>query len=163
MPDKSQSILLGGAAIGIAAAMINLIPTIGGCIACLLYIAAGVVAVWHYTDRHQLTVKGGQGAGLGALAGLVAGAVAFVIQLLFQVIGLTPSWRVQMEQQFERSGMDPAQIEEILQTLSSPLVMVGIILAGLVVDAVLGAIGGAIGASMFKRESGAAPAREDVL
>lgn len=151
MPDKTQSILLAGISVGIAAAVLALIPSIGGCIACLAYLAAGVVAVWHYTDRHQLTVRGGPGAGLGALAGIAAGIVAFLLQLLFQSVGLMPNWRVAMEQQFERSGMDPAQIEEITQMFSSPLVMIGIILAGLVIDAALGAIGGAIGASMFKR------------
>lgn len=163
MPDKSQSILLGGAAVGIAAAIVNLIPTIGGCVACLFYVGAGIAAVWHYTDRHQLTIMGGQGAGLGALAGIVAGVVAFLLQLLFQVLGLAPSWRVAMQEQFDRSGMDPAQIEEIMQTLSSPLVMTGIILAGIVVDAVLGAIGGAIGASIFKRDSGPGPEQRETL
>lgn len=158
MPDKSQSILLGGAATGIAAAIINLIPTVGGCIACLLYIVAGIVAVWHYTDRHQVTITGGQGAGLGALAGIVAGAVAAAMQLLFQVIGLAPDWRTAMEQQFDQSGMDPAQMEQMLEWMSSPLFVVAIILIMLIVDAILGAIGGAIGASMFKRESGRADA-----
>lgn len=154
MPDKSQSIILAGAAVGIGAAILNLVPTVGGCIACLAYLGAGILAVWHYTDRHQLTLKGGQGAGLGALAGVLAGIVAFVLQLLFQTIGLAPDWREAMEEGFANSNMDPAQIDEIMQTMSSPLVMVGLVVVGLILNAVIGAIGGVIGASLFKKDAG---------
>ncbi len=154
MPEKGQSILLGGAAVGIAAAIVNLIPTVGGCISCLLYIAAGIVAVWHYTDRHQLTITGGQGAGIGALAGIVAGVAAGVLGYVFQLIGIAPDWRTAMEQGFDQSGMDPAQMEQMLEWMSSPLFMIGIILVSLIVAAILGAIGGAIGSSLFKRGTG---------
>lgn len=153
MPDKSQSIILAGVAIGIAAAILNLIPTVGGCVACLIYLGAGMLAVWHYTDRHQLTLKGAQGAGLGALAGVLAGIIAFVLQLLFQAVGIAPGWREAMERGFENSNMDPAQIEEIMQTMTSPLVMIGLILVGLILNAVVGAIGGVIGASLFKKDT----------
>lgn len=151
MSDKSQSIVLAGVSVGIAAAILNLIPVAGGCLACLVYLGAGVVAVWHYTDRHHVTLKGGEGAGLGALAGILAGAVSFALQWLFQAIGLAPNWRVAMEEQFEQSGMDPAQMEQIIEMLSSPLVMIGIVLGMLIIYAILGALGGVMGASFFKK------------
>ncbi len=151
MPNKSQSIFLAGAAIGVLAAILGLIPAIGSCLACIAYICAGVLAVWHYTDRHQLTVKGGQGAGMGALAGIVAMAVASIISFLFMAIGLTPPLRQLIEDQLDSSGMDPAQAEQIMEMTSSPLFIIGVFLVALVIYAILGAIGGAIGASVFKK------------
>lgn len=151
MSTKSQSIFLAGAAIGVLAAILGLIPAVGGCLACIAYIGAGVLAVWHYTDRHQLTLKGGQGAGMGALAGIVAMAVASILSFLFMAFGLTPPLRQLIEDQLDSSGMDPAQIEQIMEMTSSPLFIIGVFLVALVIYAILGAIGGAIGASVFKK------------
>lgn len=151
MPSKSQSILLAGAAIGVAATILALIPVIGSCLACITYIGGGVLAVWHYTDRHQLTLSGAQGAGMGALAGIVAMAVAGILQFLFMSMGLTPPFREVIADQLDTSGMDPAQADQILAMASSPLFIVGVVLVALVVYAILGAIGGAIGASLFKK------------
>ncbi len=151
MPNKSQSIILAGAAIGVAAAILGLIPAIGSCLSCIAYICAGLLAVWHYTDRHNLTLKGGEGAGLGALAGIVAMAVASILGFLFMAIGLTPPIRQVIEDQLDASGLDPAQAEQIMEMASSPLFIVGIFLVALVIYAILGAIGGVIGASVFKK------------
>lgn len=154
MPNKSQSILLAGAAIGVAAPILGLIPGVGSCLACIAYILAGLLAVWHYTDRHHLTITGGQGAGLGALAGIVAMAIASILGFLFMSIGLTPPWREAFEEQLDASGMDPAQIDQFMEMASSPLFIVGFILLGLVIYAIMGALGGVIGASVFKKGDG---------
>lgn len=154
MPNKSQSIFLAGAAVGVAAVLASLIPTAGDCLACLLYVAAGLVAVWHYTDRHQLTLKGGQGLSLGALAGLVAGSVQTVLDQLFVGIGIKPSWREEMQQGFDQSGMDPAQMDQVMAWFDSPFAFIGIVAIGLVIGAIAGGIGGAIGANVFKNEAG---------
>lgn len=151
MPSKTQSILLAGVAVGIAAALFSLIPVAGSCLACIAYICAGLLAVWHYTSTHQLTLTGGQGAGLGALAGIAAMIVASALGFLFSAIGLTPGWQELMMQQLEASGMDPAQQEEMAELFSSPLVWIGMFLLGLIIYAIVGAIGGAIGASIFKK------------
>ncbi len=150
MPDKSQSILLAGAAVGVAATLVSLVPVVGGCVACLIYIGAGVMAVWHYTDRHQLTIGGGQGAGLGALAALVAMVVSGLLSFLFTTIGLTPPLRQVISEQLSTSGLDPAQADQFMEMASSPLFIVGVILFVAVIYALLGALGGAIGASAFK-------------
>jgi len=151
MPSKSQSILLAGVAIGVAATLLSLIPGIGGCLACLTYIGAGILAVWHYTDRYRLTLQGGQGAGMGALAGIVAMATASILSFLLMTTGLTPPWRQVIADQLNTSGMDSAQAEQIMEMMSSPLFIVGVIMVALVVYVLLGAIGGVIGASVFKR------------
>jgi hypothetical protein len=151
MPSKTQSILLAGVAIGVAAALFSLIPMAGSCLACIAYLCAGLLAVWHYTNTHQVTITGGQGAGIGALAGIVAMIVASILGYLFMAIGLAPNWQDMMMQQLEASGMDPEQQEQMAEFFSSPLVWVGFILLGLVLYAIIGAIGGAIGASVFKK------------
>lgn len=162
MPSKIQSILLAGAAIGVLAALFSLIPMAGSCLACIAYLAAGVVAVWHYTSTHQLTITGGQGAGLGALAAVMAGIVAAVLSYVFSAIGLMPNMQEMMRAQFESSGMDPDQIEQMIAIFESPLVIAGLYLVGLAVNAIVGAVGGAVGASIFKK-GGAAEARSDVF
>lgn len=154
MPTKSQSIVLAGVAIGVAAAILALIPSVGSCLACIAYICAGLLAVWHYTDRHTLTLKGGQGAGLGSLAGIVAVVVAAVLGYLFSFIGLTPPFRQAMEEQLSASGMDPAQMEQFMELMSSPLFFVGMTILGIIIGAIGGAIGGVIGASVFKKGDG---------
>lgn len=154
MPNKSQSVFLAGAAAGVAAVLSGLIPTVGECLACLAYIAAGLVAVWHYTDRHQLTMKGGQGLSLGALAGLVATLVQTVLEQLFVLIGLKPTWLEEMRRGFEQSGLDPAQIDQMQELMSSPFAVVGVILIWLVLGAIAGAMGGVIGANIFKSDTG---------
>lgn len=151
MPNRSQSIILAGAAAGVAAVLTGLIPAFGDCLACIILIAAGMLAVWHYTDRHHVTVTGGQGLLLGALAGLIAGGVQTMVAALFTRIGVTPGWQEELRRGFEESGMDPTQIEQIQQMLSSPAAYVGILVFGLFVTAVAGGIGGAIGAAAFKR------------
>lgn len=151
MPDKTPSILLAGIAVGVAATVLNLVPVVGSCLACLAYIGAGLLAVWHYTDRHRITLKGGQGAGIGALAGLVAMVTASLLQFVFMMIGVQPSLREMVSDQLDMSGLDPAQVEQIMNMVESPFFIVGILLVATVIYAILGAIGGAIGASLFKR------------
>lgn len=153
MPNKSQSILLAGAAIGVAAPILALIPAVGSCFSCIAYVCAGLLAVWHYTDRHNLTLKGGEGAGLGALAGIVAMAVASLLSFLFTAIGLTPPIRQVIEDQLDASGVDPAQAEQIMEMASSPLFIVAFFIVALIIYAILGAIGGVIGANVFKKGS----------
>jgi len=151
MPSKTSSIFLGGLAIGVAAIVLGLIPIVGGCLACIAYLGAGMLAVWHYTSMNELTLTGGQGAGMGALAGTVASVVGTIIQQVLSRIGLLPDWQDAMIEGLEQSGMDSGQVDQWIETLTSPLALVGLTVVGILFAAILGAIGGAIGASMFKK------------
>lgn len=151
MPSKTQSILLGGGAIGVAAALLSLIPIAGGCLACLTCIAAGVLAVWHYTDTYNLTITGGQGAGMGALAGIVALVVSGLIGFVFQAIGLMPSFSEAFEQGVSQGNTDPEQAEQIIEFITGPAGIATFIVVGLILYSILGMIGGVIGASVFKK------------
>ena len=151
MPSKTQSIVLGGLAIGVANVMLGLIPIAGGCLVCLAYIGAGLLATWHYTTVNELTITGGQGAGVGALAGIVAVVIGTIISLILSKLGITPDTMEAMRKGFEQSGMDPSQQEQLIELFSSPLAYAGLIFLGIIIGSLLGAAGGAIGASMFKK------------
>ncbi len=164
MQSKVQSILLGGIAVGLIASLLSIAPVLtgqssssplgiaAGCLACLAYGGAGLLAVWHYTNTYELTIPGGKGAGMGAAAGFVAAAVSTTMTQLAMAVGLTPSMEDQVRASMEANpNADPAQIEQMTQMFSSPGFMVGAVVVGLVLAAVMGVVGGAIGASVFKK------------
>lgn len=165
MPSKTQSILLGGVAAGIVALLFGQLSNVNqslgmvaSCLSCLVYIGAGLLAVWHYTNEHQLTIAGGQGAGMGALAGLLAGLVAGLIAYLLIAMNIVPGPEEVLERMRNQPGMDEMTDEQLASTqrmiglFAGPLGMI----VGAVIGAILGAIGGAIGAAVFKK-GGEAP------
>lgn len=109
------------------------------------------MAVWHYTSTNELTLASGQGAGMGALAGVVASVIGSILQQTFSALGILPDWRDAIVEGLEQSGMDPSQVDQWVETLTSPLAFIGLMLVGILFAAILSAIGGAIGASMFKK------------
>ncbi len=162
MPSKVQSILLGGVSMGVAVAIFNFIPVVGGVLCCVAVIGAGVLAVWHYTNTYHLTITGGAGAGMGVLAAIVAAVVSSLLNALFTLVGLAPGWgemREQMMEGMQRGAGDPEQMETFRQLFESVWFVPGIILCSIVIYALLGAIGGAIGAASFK-QGGDTPAAE---
>ena len=153
MPGKTQSIVLGGvvaAVLGALAAILN-IPVLSNCLGCLAYLAAGLIAVWHYVETYTLTISGGTGAGMGAGAGAVAGIVGALISFVLQAIGLVPSFSQGIDQAISQGQLPADQAETVRAVFESPFFYVGIIVFALIIGAIMGAIGGAIGASVFKR------------
>jgi hypothetical protein len=121
-------------------------------LSCLFMIAVGMVAVWHYTSTHGLTIPGGTGAGMGAGAvalGVLAGAL---LSFLLVAAGVMPDPQQAALLEMERQGLPEEQIE-LAMRFANPLI--GTVIA-LVLGALMGAIGGAIGAAVFKR-GGAEP------
>lgn len=150
MPAKTHSIILSGVAIGVLASLLSLIPVVN-CLACLAYVGAGLLAVWHYTSTYQLTIPGGKGAGMGALSGLIAAAVAQAIAFLLSQLGLAPSMEEAITQALETGMADPDQVDQIRAFVTSPGFLVGALLFSALIAALLGVLGGAIGASVFKK------------
>lgn len=162
MPSKLPSILIGAAVYAVLAILFSFVAqaggtvaqVVGGCAVCLTAIVGPLVAVWHYTSTHSLTIPAGGGAGLGAAAGALGAVLGGILGLLLQAIGLLPDAEAQLAQSramMLEQGMDPAQIDQQLEmasAFSNPVI--GIVI-GIVVGAVVGAIAGAIGASVFKK------------
>ena len=161
MPSKSRSILIGAAVAAVLAFIQGFLAVGGGTsgqylgsLLCCLVAAAGAgTAVWHYTTTHNLTIPAGTGAGLGAAAVSAGYLVAYLIGVVLQAVGLRPSNAELLEQgrqQMIDQGMDSALVDQgmgVAEMASGPL---GAAIT-LLVMAVLGAIVGAIAASVFKR------------
>ena len=162
MPTKLPSIAIGAAVYAVLAVALSFVAlsggavaqTVSGCAICLAAIVGPLVAVWHYTSTHRLTIPAGSGAGIGAASGALGAIAGGAIGLLLQAVGLLPDAEAQLARSREMmldSGMDPAQIDQQMEmagAFSNPVI--GIVI-GIVIGAVVGAIAGAIGASVFKK------------
>lgn len=163
MPSKTQSILLG-AAIGTVLGLVQLFLASNGgtagqylssAVCCLTAVFGAGGAVWHYTSTHRLTIPAGTGATMGSAALVLGAVVSGAIGWLLQLVGVVPSDEVLLERARQQAleqnpNLEPEQLDQIMQfteTMSGPLGMV----AGIVVMALLGAIVGAIAASVFKK------------
>ena len=161
MPSKSRSVLIGAAVAAVLALVQVFLAISGGTagqylsslVCCLVAVAGAGTAVWHYTTTHRLTIPAGTGAGLGAAAVAAGYLVAYLVGEGLQALGVTPSDAEVIErsrQQLVDQGMDPAQVDQGLQMaelFSGPLGAA----VSLLVLAVLGAVAGAVAASVFKR------------
>jgi len=156
MPDKKQSILLGSLITGLlSTSYLGFINVL----CCLGVIAGAMAAVWHYTSTNELTLKTGEGAGMGALTGLVGYIVGTLLTLLLMSMGIRHDLAIN-EYMLDRFGenMPPEQYDMMLAQIEKPFTIGGwlgdnmltIVLSALVIVA-MGAIGGTIGAKMFKK------------
>ena len=153
MPSKTPSILIGAAvyvALSLLVAFLQLTGILAGALGCLIIFSAGLVAVWHYTSTHHLTIAAGQGAGMGALAGLAGALVGGVIGLALISVGILPDQIELARRQLEAQGLSGADMEQALamaETFSNPVIGLAI---SAVVGALFGAASGALGAVLFK-------------
>ncbi len=155
MPSKTQSIIIGAVVYIVLGVLIQVLFQGGGPVAgilgCLVSLSSGLVAVWHYTTTHNVTIPAGQGAGMGALAGLAGALIGVVIGFLLISAGILPEPLEAARLQLENSGLSDAEIDNamaVAERLSNPAIS-GVIAAA--VGALLGAISGAIGAVVFKK------------
>ncbi|MFQ5570824.1 MAG: hypothetical protein ACE5G0_14165 [Rhodothermales bacterium] len=156
MSEKIPSILIGGVATGVVAVLLS-IPQNQclGCVVCLLYAGAGVLAVWHYTKEHSLTMTGGEGAGIGAMAGIVAGIIVIILSLIFRAIGLLPGPEeiiTQLEESGQFDQLSDDQLDMVMGILDFMMGVGGYVLT-IVFSVIMAVIGGIIGASIFKKGS----------
>lgn len=162
-PSKNSSIAVGIAVyvvLGLVAAFITFsggaaTQTLGGLLSCLVGIAAPVVAVWHYTSTHSLTIPAGAGAGLGAIASSVGAVLSGILSWTFQRIGIFPTTAEMMEQQRDQmiaQGMSPEDVDGMMEMFGGMgdnlMLQLGM---GVVFGALFGAIAGAIAAAIFKK------------
>ena len=156
MPSRTQSILIGGLVAGILSTsilgMINIL-------CCAGVIIGAIVGVWHYTEEYGLTIPSGQGALIGALCGVLGAIIAGVLNQLLIAIGLDAATALQ-ESLMQNFGMSAEQLEQMRQMQQAQqgnaLWAIAGTLFNMVLFAIFGAIGGAIGASVFQKGSGEA-------
>ncbi len=153
MPSRTQSILIGGLVVGLlSTSVLGLINLL----CCAGVVIGAVVGVWHYTEEHRLTIPSSQGAIIGALCGVVGALIAGVLNQLLIVIGLDMAIALQ-ESLMRNFGMSAEQMEQMreMQAQQGNILwaIVGT-LFNMVLFAVFGALGGALGASIFQKGSG---------
>ena len=151
MSKKTESILLVGVIAGLVGVLASFIPAAGDFIACLAYIGAGMLAVWHYADNNRLTLTGGQGIGLGVLTCIAAYVTGFVLDAALRALAIKPSWQEEMRQGIEQGGADMSQLGGFGEFMTSPGFLGVMIAIGLVFSVIAGVIGGVIGSKLFKR------------
>jgi len=152
MPSKQQSILLGGIVAGLLSTsylgLINLL-------CCAGVIIGALVAVWHYTDTHKLTIPAGQGAVIGLLAGLVGTVISLMLNYILIEMGIRSDQAItQFILNSFGDSMPPEQYDAMAEQMNSEMTLSAYMANGLfaaVISLVFGAIGGAIGASVFKK------------
>jgi hypothetical protein len=147
MPDKKQSIILGGLVVGLLSTsylgMIN-----QAC--CLGVLIGAALSVWHYTTENDLTLKTGTGAGMGSLAALFGWGLATVLTWALTLVGIGAD-------KFTKRGviegmeaqLPPEQADVIIPVMEDYFFVVYIV--GILSFALFGAIGGAIATKMFKK------------
>ena len=151
MPSKQQSIILGGLIAGLLSTsylgLINLL-------CCAGVIIGALVSVWHYTDTNELTIKPGQGAVIGLLAALIGWGVSFVLNFILIKAGIRSDLVIS---QFilDRLGdsMPQESVDQMVEQMNAEMTLAKY-LAGAVwglLFPVFGAIGGSIGALLFKK------------
>lgn len=161
MPSRTQSILIGGLVAGVlSTSVLGLINIL----CCAGVIIGAIVGVWHYTEENQLTIPSGQGALIGALCGIIGAIVAGILNQVLIAIGL--DFATAMQESVMRSlGMSADQLEQMQQMQEAQeggimLVILGS-LANMLLFSIFGAVGGAIGASMFQKGDDASAPEPD--
>ena len=160
MPDQKQSILLGALVTGLLSTsylgFINLL-------CCAGVIIGSLVAVWHYTSTHNLTIPAGKGAVMGLITAIVGALFGFILTYVLMMIGIRHDLVI-TEWMLDAFGesMQPEQIDQMEEQINQPVSLGTHLLTintviGIIVSAIFGAVGGAIGAAIFKK-GGEAPA-----
>ncbi|MGH2583270.1 MAG: hypothetical protein ACRDFQ_10310 [Anaerolineales bacterium] len=141
---NSKSLWYAAGIAGVAVGFASGIPIISAlnCLFCAWLWVGGAAGVWLYNKREGKSLDGGQGALLGALTGLIAAVVAVGLGFAFNAMGMGA-----------QSAFDPEMMEDYLGGLAVTGLLAGIgLLFNLIVFPIFGALGGLIGASLFKQK-----------
>lgn len=152
MPSKQQSIILGGCVVTLLStsylSYINFL-------CCLGVLLGSIVAVWHYTDLNEITIKSGDGAVMGLLAALFGLVAASVLNFALIKMGIRHDLAIlQWIINTMGDSMPPEQYDSIIEQMNADITigaMVKNLALGSIVSAIFGAIGGVLGAKMFKK------------
>lgn len=152
MSPKAQSILLGAAVVAVlSTSYLGLV----NCFCCAGVIAGAMVAVWHYTENNKLTLSTGEGVMIGVAAAAIGAVVSLILNFLLTGIGLGSEEMIrQFALEYLQDMVPPEQLEEIEEQMATPASAGAYFvngLCGVVIYVIFGAIGGAIGAAVFKK------------
>jgi hypothetical protein len=152
-PEYFRPALIAGAIAGLLSGL----PFIGAgnCLCCLWIVGGAAIAARLLAGQTAALLTAGDGAIVGALAGIVAAVVDTLVKIPFQRFNL------ELAQQFldrvsDMGGGMPSGLEGLIGgttgVLSPGWTILGLFFSA-AVYAVVGAIGGIIGVSLFKRKA----------
>ncbi len=124
---------------------------------CMHYIIGGFAAAGSFAKRHQISFTAGTGAKLGAVSSFLGMLVAFTVFAIVFYNGFAEAdfetAREEILRQFYEDGQPEAAdlIENMTLEQVRPLVVGVMLAAGSLLSLILGALGGIIGASVFKK------------
>jgi hypothetical protein len=153
MPSKQQSIILGGIVVTIlSTSYLGLINML----CCLGVLLGSMVAVWHYTETYEVTLKSGDGAKMGAMAAIFGLVVASILNYILVAVFDLRHDQALAQYMLDMFGdsMPPEQYDQTVAEMNAPLTIGKALqgmLWGLVAFPAFGAIGGILGATMFKK------------
>lgn len=153
--------VIGGVLLGILSALpfVNLM----NCFCCAWVIAGGVLAAHLYVRNSPTVVTLGQGIVLGLLTGIIGAAVdiLFSIPVRIMLAGVGSGFMQQFLDQIP--NLPPEMKEQMRTALSGTVGIASWIFSGfliLVVYALIGMLGGAIGVALFEKRKPPATAAE---
>jgi len=141
--------LVGGGLAGILSA----IPIIN-CLCCLWIVGGAMLAAYLLTKESKVPLSSGDGAIVGVFAGIVAAIVDFFVSIPFQAMS-EDIFRNVMERFSEYAEEMPPGWESFMEggafEASVAMNILGLLIAA-VVFSILGALGGILGISMFRKK-----------
>jgi hypothetical protein len=147
MKLNTSTLLYAAGIAGGAAGLLSSIPLVNfvNCLLCGWLWIGGIAAVYLYNNRESVSLPAAQGALVGGVAGIIASLVGAVLGLLLGGFGVAAT-----------SLSDP-EIAQYLDQFGGADAVAGFattfgLLCGLILYGGFGALGGVIGASLFKKK-----------
>ncbi|WP_263786116.1 hypothetical protein [Salinibacter grassmerensis] len=166
MTPRQQSILVGAVVTGIlSTSYLNFINTI----CCLGVIVGGIVATQQFTSRTDQAIEAGEGAVVGALAGAGGAILGSIFDAMLRPLGLDSDSisRDAMKQFMQRMEGQQGMSPEMMQQFQSEGGGIMMFLVGLgfsiVLYAIFGAIGGALGTAFFGEDDAGGSGMEQAV
>lgn len=131
----------------------QILATLVGCLACIAMLGSGTAAVGSYTNATRTTLSSGDGARMGFQVGLIVLVLSTALTLVLWLFAGMPSMADYMIEQMQRSGQDvpPEQLEAMAAMFTNPAFVGIAIVASIVISLGAPALGGLLGAAIFKK------------
>lgn len=124
---------------------------------CIHYVIGGLAASGHFAKRHQISFSALVGAKLGAISSFFGMCLTYVGFPLWALPAISDEEWTLIREEFIKQAYESGQPEaaEVGETLfvsdNVSMFLIGIFVAGTLLSLMLGALGGLIGASFFKK------------
>lgn len=139
---------VGGLVIGVLSAL----PVIsaGNLCCCLWVVAGGAVASYLLQQNQTAPITAGDGALVGALAGLVGAVVSLVLSIPINLL-ISPFQQAMIESLRDSGANVPPEFRQLFENAGSGILLFVSFLFMLFAGPLFAAIGGLIGAMMFRK------------